>query len=1122
MNQQHITFNNMTSDVAPKYMKEGSYIRMKNARPNNLNSGSGGVVENINSNLPISNLGYGETVGFIGACQDNKRSAIISFYAGLTTLHIVSYSVDTQVESYVLKTNEIDFSRRVTHAGVMDDYLFWIDGEYNLRKFNLNDSSSSLNSTSAKQLLIDKAPPLYPPSVVASYDNSNISNNINNTIFQYAYSYQYKDNEQSSWSPISKSIVPASTDDEDKNFPNNLHTITLKTGSESVSKILIAARKGEDRDFLLVDTIDKEEEGILDNTTYDYLFYNSKATVGLTQADVITNTFNPYHYFKTMAIANDNFLALGGVKDGLEGSDVSLSLGYTVSTSTERQAGFKMGATHELGLVFRDDNGRTSGVTASTTLDIPSLVGLNILGLVPLSRAFTKINWSVSGSAPSWAKTMSVVYLGNTTMSYHIRHLVGNIYDRQDYTYIDISPLNLASQQGSTTDITASEINIEPYTWQQGDRIRFLTNNDNVTLLSEIDLEVKGYVPQKTDSQGNILYAETIYVDKFDWSFYQVEKYAQYEIYRPKKDFTDKIYYETGNVYEVINGVIQTTSGTISEGDIWHRERSHDTRRLGELSVPSDFYYSEYQGSDIVFDLSALGDIDGLQNSVNGSPFYRSPEDTTITLSGSFKFDVQWDKDFSQPAPKFRIDRPGSNNNESIDIPYTFTSKPATADWLSAGTISGTIDYEDIDMPEGSTIYFQIRVINKHRVEIQEGSNIFFNILVQNEEDKFVDFYVEDINYSDYFDSDEHSKGRPYTELDNDNQNRLLNNIVTTGKFFADTDSDETNKIDEAVTYIPYKHGEIEALRIVGDVLKAITPTKEISCYLGREQYVDGAGNVQTSLSSTKIGRINVPIDDYGTINPESIMIDGRSMYYYDSKNAAIVSSNPNGRLNIADYGLKTRLREITGRLKSASDYNVHIGYNDKNEEVICSFVYDGTEETIVFNERDNIWTHELEQTNGVLPVQGYSYYGETCLEYIGKPYVHEQGNGKLTFFGDAKEAEVVGVMNQNPVNTKVLQSMSYQSTDKWDVTIHMEEINTHPFGMETIIPQGRQQYREGIVFSDIPKNLMGKDGSINKLKYATGIDMRGRYGTVTMTNSNTSPVQLDVVTINYIASPTQ
>jgi hypothetical protein len=1114
----------MISDVADKFMQEGDYKRMANARPNNTNSKSGGVVENIPSNLPISTISFGESVEYIGGCQDNKRQAIISLYRGTTTLFITSYDVNTKQESFVLKNTAIDASKRVTHAGVLDDYLFWIDGESKLRKFNLNNATSDVNVPVADHLLIDKAPPLFPPGVVASVDNGHVSNNIQNLILQYTYSYVYNDGEKSSWSPISKSILPIPEDDSDQVFPNNKHTITLATGGTNVEKILIAVRKGESRDFLLVDTLDKEDEGISDNTTYDYSFYNDKATTGLDQDDVLAYTFNPYFRFSTMAISNDNFLAMGGVEDGLENTDISLSVSMNVEgIPTSREAGFKTGAIHEFGLLFRDTNGRTAGVCATTQLYIPSIVKLYLLGETTLVGNYITVDWEVTGSAPDWAETMSIVYLGNKSISYFVDHVVGDIYNRFGYTYIDISPLNLASQAGSTTEIEAKEINIEPYTWVKGDRIRFITNDEGGFVTSELDLEIRGYVPEVTDTQGNILYSNTIYTDEFDISVDPIGRYSQYEIYRPRTEYNDEIFFEIAEVFDVINGAPQVVSGNINSGDVYKRNRSYDTREIGDIASDIDWSFSEYQESNVTPELSATGGVDGLSNQTSDVPFFKAPIDSTITTTGTFSYEAEWREGYTSPYPIFYIERPGSNNNETIDIPYTFTSQSSSNSDLDAGKFEGIIDYSGIDMPEGSKIWMRFRVIGKHRVIIKEGVNIAFRVLVEDEEDQFIDFWVEDKNYSDYFASDEHSKGRPFTEIKDDIKTGVRNNIVTTGKYFADTNIDETNRIDtSSITYIPYHHGSITALRVIGNTLKALTPSKEIRMYLGREQYVDGSGNVQTSLSSNKLGAISVSNTDYGTSNPESLLIDSRSMYYFDRKNAAIVSSHVNGQNDIGDYGFKTRIREITSRINAATAYEVHIGFNDKNDEVICSFIYDGTQETVVFNERDNVWTHELEQTDGSNPVEGMCHLGENLLCYLGKPYLNEGGADNLNFFGYAKTAVIEAVINANPINTKVLQTMSYQSSDAWDIDIETEAMYEFPNGMYTQIPTGRQVIQEGIYFTDIPNNIRSKSGSISRLLYATGTPLRARTATISMSNSNTSTVKLDEVTVNYVPSSVQ
>jgi len=69
-------------------------------------------------------------------------------------------------------------------------------------------------------------------------------------------------------------------------------------------------------------------------------------------------------------------------------------------------------------------------------------------------------------------------------------------------------------------------------------------------------------------------------------------------------------------------------------------------------------------------------------------------------------------------------------------------------------------------------------------------------------------------------------------------------------------------------------------------------------------------------------------------------MINGRSMFYYDKKNECVVASNPNGQIDIGNYGYKTFLREVTSLITGATSSAVYIGYNDKNEEVLISRRY--------------------------------------------------------------------------------------------------------------------------------------------------------------------------------------
>ena len=186
----------------------------------------------------------------------------------------------------------------MTHAVVMDDTLFFIDSAFKMRKLDIVDAETdtSLDRFSHSDLIIDRFPPLHPPSAAATSDNSFSGNNIDNTVFQFAYAFEYDDKTVSSWSPFSKSVMPASTRDEDIIFPNNAIDVTIKTGTSRVNKIYIAYRKGESGNFAIAEKLDKTKLSIGDNTTYAYRFYNNKysESIGDDQTTVITNTANPF------------------------------------------------------------------------------------------------------------------------------------------------------------------------------------------------------------------------------------------------------------------------------------------------------------------------------------------------------------------------------------------------------------------------------------------------------------------------------------------------------------------------------------------------------------------------------------------------------------------------------------------------------------------------------------------------------------------------------------------------------------------------------------------------------------------------------------------------------------
>lgn len=1082
-----------------------------------------------------------ETTGvykYKGGCNDYKRNSIIAFYEGSTNNFITSYDTKTGISIILMSTSSIDFGKLITHSAVLDDHLFWIDADNKMRKINVVGSDPTLNFHAIEDTLVDKYPPILKPVVEAQVSASFSGNNINNKIFQFAYAYEYSGSEVSSWSPISKSVLPESTGGLDVEFPNNEIKVSLSSGSRAVKKIHIAYRIGTNGDWKLTEILDNPHYGIEveESSQIDYFFHNNKFKEALVNSDVLSNTYNPFYEFGTLALSRDNFVIAGLVKDGLpKPTNIHLALRARIQSSTERVAGYKFGAVHEFGLVFRDENGRTDGVNAITSVEIPFFTDHDIQpivqGIADLNNIpYSDIEYIITGSAPTWAVSMSIVYLGNKTMSSFVDYALTDIEDVGAYTYLDITNLNTLKDATSVLDPQKPSSNISAYTFTKGDRIRFITDKNGVVLDSttdKYDYEILGYVPNTTDSAGNTFYENNIYVNKItNWSSLNIGVNSMFEIYTPKTEFADNVYFEIGEICGCTNGIIETTTDVLTDGDVYDFNRDVSVFELGELIADKELTYINDDNNPVGFTLqmNVIKPAEGVRassytiNDVGGSFYHNtSGVNKVVQVTGSYDFTSESDNGYQF---KIRLRTEGA----TITPEYVIFSEPnhvSSGDRVNThkGTIANTYT-----VANGQ--YLGLYIDNNDsggRTLLRTAPDIKLSVRISDwETGEIINSFVESKDYSDYFSSDEHSFGRPYVEIPEENT-AFKNNIVYSGKYFADTHINDTHRFDPInVKYVPYEFGFITALRVRGDVLKVFTGSKELSYYLGKEAYNSGGDTNGFILTNSPIGSINVYDSDYGTENPESLMMTGNSVYYFDRKNASLVRTSNNGQLDIAEYGFKTRLRELTALYNAnITTSNVFVGFNDKNNEVIVCFVINGQQYTAVFNERDNTWSHfiDMEDVDGN-PPQGIINYGEILVVYVdGAPYQFEAGNDYNTFFGDTKSPVVVCYCNQEPLRNKIFQSLAYEGVGKWNIGITTPPVENYADGQYTQILKGRQKDFEGIHKSDISRNLKNKQGIINPVYYATGQPMRGQVATLTLTNEDTTHVVLDAITVNYIDS---
>lgn len=171
-----------------------------------------------------------------------------------------------------------------------------------------------------------KVPPLVP--IVNTYGNDTSagrrSNNLTNKLFRFKYRFVYDDNEKSVTSPIGKVPLPVNVLDDTYTSVitnNNIINLTLTSGDKNVKAVELLMsfvdKTNSWSDFALVETINKADNSIGNNTTFSYVFSNDSTYPYIP----VTESILLYDYVPDFAgaqdMANGNVLIYGDVSEGL-------------------------------------------------------------------------------------------------------------------------------------------------------------------------------------------------------------------------------------------------------------------------------------------------------------------------------------------------------------------------------------------------------------------------------------------------------------------------------------------------------------------------------------------------------------------------------------------------------------------------------------------------------------------------------------------------------------------------------------------------------------------------------------------------------------------------------------
>ena len=391
----------MDKDTDSRFVAKTDYREAHNVRISSSDEGNEGIVENIRSNLLITNANL-TALGckVIGAHEDLDNKKVYYFVAGPTSSGgnaIYQYDTSTEVVTTVLQDSLLNFNTDFLITGVnligTDEdrfplgLLYFTDDLNPPRKINIDKairytSSGGTDPEGYQTISFDsldaiKHPPFFQPSCqtlnvnnVFLTDTNTISNQLKQKSWQFKYRWVYDDGEISSWSP--NSLVHTNNDFDaffnsgTTSFTRNVLPVTFNTGGELVKRIQIATRNTNDMDdWLLVCDIKKsylkEKVGptfttiapfatgasLPDGQDFVFYFYNDGIynTVDVVESAKLYNDVP--HLAKAQEVVDGNRLVYGNVVTG-QTVDTELDVSLTPGNDGESDLSTDIGTTINL------------------------------------------------------------------------------------------------------------------------------------------------------------------------------------------------------------------------------------------------------------------------------------------------------------------------------------------------------------------------------------------------------------------------------------------------------------------------------------------------------------------------------------------------------------------------------------------------------------------------------------------------------------------------------------------------------------------------------------------------------------------------------------------------------
>ena len=357
----------VNKDVDSRFVDSSELIDAENFFVTTVDGASGGVGKNaLGNTLKTAYVITGAKT--IGVGIDASRNKVYNFIKGTFHDYIIEYTVDSNVSTVVVQSatgTRLNFiaGERIRNVDIIvsgipydavtqqGGNLMMFSGDSNPpRILNIERAKTwGVDGFSAEEIMLIKAPPLYPPAVEQVNTLESKENYMEDKFISFSYRYKYKDGYHSVFSPWQAySFTPGKFDLDFASFENkgmlnvfNACNISFNTGPREVMGVDLLFKESNSDIIYCIDKYIKKDESWIDNVVKTIQFSNSK----------VYSIIDTDQYYRSMDYVPENTIAqttagnraiFANYKDGknlIDKNGAKVIIDYSVGVvSTENQS----------------------------------------------------------------------------------------------------------------------------------------------------------------------------------------------------------------------------------------------------------------------------------------------------------------------------------------------------------------------------------------------------------------------------------------------------------------------------------------------------------------------------------------------------------------------------------------------------------------------------------------------------------------------------------------------------------------------------------------------------------------------------------------------------------------